>query len=230
MKIDIYEQDGNLVYQVSDISKEYHNVLKDNLYEKIDEKYVKNFDLPITNKAQTINNFSKYAPKMFSDIINNKPMQWKDGLNHFATIAKKAEINWWTNGKAALALMGVDLEVDDLDFIFDYSDINKVNFAFKDYIIEPIQSTQGTFRENIVRYYGVAYSHCRTCFMFEPQKSLDHPEPVHFGTYASEHLDTIKWLNHNIKIAPLKLHLNTYKRWGSETNVRKIKEFLEKEH
>jgi hypothetical protein len=124
--------------------------------------------------------------------------------------------------------MGVDIKVDDLDLIFYTPDIALVNEAFKEYIVEPIVSTEGTPRSGTFKYYGVVYSYCRTCFMFEPFDSVDNPEPTHFGQYAIKNLETINWNGYSIKVAPLDLHLKTYERWGSKQTAQKIKEYLQK--
>jgi len=44
-------------------------------------------------------------------------MNWQGGLEQLAIIAKKADIEWWTTGKILLPFNGIDVEIDDVDFI-----------------------------------------------------------------------------------------------------------------
>jgi len=156
MRVSIKDKDNYMCYHLSDLSPEYEKVLKDNHYIKEGDSFYKCFKLPFANTTETKHNFLKYAEEMFSHIVSLKPMKWKEGLMYFASIAKDSDIDWWTTGKAALALMGVDVIVDDLDFIFYTPDITLVNEAFKEYIVEPIVSTEGTKRDGIFKYYHTA--------------------------------------------------------------------------
>jgi hypothetical protein len=226
MIVSAVQNEDSLCYLLTDLTPQLEKVLRDNHYSIVGDGFSKCFRMPVANPEIIKANFLRSADEMFADLANGKPMRWEKGLKHFASIAEEAGIHWWTNGKAALALMGVDIAVDDLDFVFDADDIHLVNEAFKEFIVEPIISTEGTPRDGIVQYYGVAYSHCRICLMFEPYAALDHPEPVHVGQYARHHLEAINWNGYNIKVAPLDLHLQTYKRWGSNPIITQIEDFI----
>lgn len=230
VKVSVLERDNKVCYQISDFAPQYERVLKNNHYLKVENRFEKCFLLPFANPDKTKANFLKYAENMFAEEASSKPMRWQEGLRHFAAIAKEAGIDWWTSGRTALALKGVDIEVNDLDFIFYSKDINVINEAFSDYIIEPIVSTEGGPRSNWVKYFGVAYSYCQTCFAVEPHDFVDVPEPVHFGQYAIKNLEIVNWNGYDIKVSSIDLHLKTYERWGKTNVAQKIKDYLHRNY
>ena len=151
-------------------------------------------------------------------------MNWQGSLENFASIAQKAGIKWWTTGAILQPLHGIDTAVGDLDFYFGLSDLNAVYEAFQDYIIEPI--TPG-HRSNTFQFHGLAYSECTVCLFFEPNPSLDVPEPVHFGLYAAEHLETVVWRGYEIKVPSIELYIKTLKRWGRSDRADSIIQALQ---
>jgi len=158
---------------------------------------------------------------MFYEEALSKHVRWQEGLKHFAIIAQEANLDWWTTGKILLPLNGIDTEINDIDFYFHLKDLKRVYDAFSDYIIEPIVSD--TWRSNAFQYYGLAYSHCTICMFIEPLATLDIPEPVHFGQYASKNLVTVNWNGYDIKVPPIELYINTLMRWGKKERAESIK-------
>lgn len=224
MRASVSESNGRLWYRISDVEPEAERSLKESHYRKENGAYVKSFPLPVTNTEKTKANFLKYAGKMFTEAVETRDFEWQKGLLHFAGIAKAAGIDWWTCGRIALALHGMEVEVNDLDFIFSSKELDKVNEAFQDYIVEPV--TEGVYRTNWVKRFGTAYSHCPICFAFDPCDFVDMPEPTHFGPYASQHLDTVLWNGLELRVSPLDLHLKTYAKWGKAHIASQIGDFI----
>jgi hypothetical protein len=226
MEITALRNESMLVYKIIEPDPSFEITLIDHHYVKTDNVYEKRFPLPIENENRTISNYIKYAEQMFTEEKRGEPMKWRESLTHFASIAKKAGILWWISGRTALALKGIEIEVDDLDFIFREQDLPALKEAFRNYIIEPVVSTENGPRSKWVKYFGTAYSHCRVCFAAEPHLSVDQPEPVHFGPHAFTRLEPVFFGGFQVLIPPLVLHLSTYKRWGFSDVVEKIKPFM----
>lgn len=152
-------------------------------------------------------------------------INWQEGLARLADIAGQAGINWWTTGKILLPLHGIDADIDDLDFYFHAKDLEAVNRAFGDYIVEPI--VRGGSRGDTFGYNGRIDLGCPVCMFAEPLACLDDPEPTHFGPYAAAHLETIGWNGRKIKAPPIALYIKTLQKWGKTQQAQTIQKQLE---
>lgn len=220
MDISAYEKDNKLYYEIKKYDITLEKAFVHNGYVKFGDAYIKSFPLIFPYRDKIIRNYLRDAESMFYEEASSKPVRWQEGLEHFASIAQKCNLDWWTTGKILLPLNGIDVEVDDVDFYFHLNDLNDIYRAFSDYIIEPIVSD--TWRANTFQYYGLAYSYCTVCLFVEPLASLDVPEPVHFGQYASRNLESINWNGYNIKVPPIELYVKTLTRWGKKEKAESI--------
>jgi hypothetical protein len=212
MRPEVFEKEDKLYYSIYDAEPALEKAMSGLGFVKSGDAYIKAFPLSFPYREKIVSNFLKNAEAVIKTEARLAPMNWREGFEHFASIAQKAGIDWWTTGKMLLPLHGIDTDIDDVDFYFHEADLDKVSTMFADYLLEPIIAE--THRSRAFQYYGMAYSHCPICMLVEPQPSLDLPEPVHFGQYAANHLESVNWNSYAIKVPPIELYINTLKRWG----------------
>ncbi|MDD2363147.1 MAG: hypothetical protein PHH84_09450 [Oscillospiraceae bacterium] len=151
-------------------------------------------------------------------------MNWKEGLKRIASIAEKANIEWWTTGSILLPLNGIEDDIKDVDFYFYEKDLETVRNAFQDYIIEPIVCAGS--RSETFKYNGLAYVECEVCLFSGLQDANDLPEPTHFGKYAESNLLVYEWNGLKIKAPPIELYVRTLEKWGKLERAQRIKNAL----
>ena len=217
MEISTQEKDNKLYYRLRKYDDALEKTIVKNGYVKCDDSYIKSFPSTFPYKDKIIDNFLRNAEAMFYEESSSNPMKWREGFEHFASIANKSNLDWWTTGKILLPLNGIDAEINDVDFYFHLEDLNDVYKAFSDYIIEPI--VNDTRRSDTFQYYGLAYSNCTICMFVEPLAKLDIPEPVHFGQYASKNLVSVSWNGCNVKVPPIELYIKTLRN-GERKNMQ----------
>lgn len=214
-----FESQEKLFYQLETNHVEYQKALMHNGYTQDGNAFHKEFPAQFPYKEKIINNFKRNAQAMLRAEAGLAAMNWQDSLESFAAIARTSGIEWWTTGAILQPLHGMDVQIRDLDFYFHLTDLHAVYEAYQDYIIEPIVSGH---RSDTFRFHGLAYAQCTVCFFFEPNPSLDVPEPVHFGPYAAEHLETVHWRGFDIKVPPIDLYIRTLERWGRSEQAGRI--------
>ena len=175
-------------------------------------------------KNKIKHNYKKYVKAILDEKSGHIKLDWQKGLETLASIAEKADIEWWNTGNILLPLNGIDTDVTDLDFYFHKKDLEAVYDAFQDYIVEPIIC--GGNRADTFEYNGLAYINCTICMFSEPLDNLDIPEPVHFGKYAAANLEIITWKDYKIKVPPIELYIKTLEKWGKTGRVQFIRNSL----
>lgn len=191
-------------------------------YVKDGDAFVKEFPLPFPYGNEIARNFERLAPDYVS-AIERPTIDWAQGLLTFDKIAHEAGLDWWTTGQPMLALRGHDVSINDLDFYFREEDLSRVYDAFHEYIIEPIVTSKGTWREHSFKYVGQAYAHCPICLFVGVLADYDDPSPTHFGAYAQAHLEEIEWNGITVKTPPVALFANQLDRWGRHDDAEKVR-------
>lgn len=166
--------------------------------------------------------YSQNAQLMFDQLGYFSTVPWKSGLTNFCTMVQDSTINWWLTGSCATCIRGIEINPHDIDIMIDSQSIAETTEIFKDYLIEPIVSTDGW----VTKDFGVLFMDVRIDIASDPTPRLDEPEPADCGPYALKHLEVIEWNNVQIKVPPLDLQLRVNKKRGREDRVKKIEEFL----
>lgn len=224
MKLSIDERNRRLFYKIENADAALDKAISGLGYLKSGDSYIKSFPPVFPYRDKIVGNFLKNGEAVFHDEAGLEPLDWRAGFEHFVSIAEAHHINWWTTGKILLPLNGIDSDIDDVDFYFHEEDLAAVYDAFSDYIVEPIVAE--SHRSKAFKYAGLAYSHCPICMLVEPLASLDEPEPVHFGQYASKNLVTVDWNGYTIKVPSIDLYIKTLKRWGKTEFAETIAQAL----
>lgn len=224
MRLSVYEDGGRLYYRIEHPDAVYEKAILGLGYGKSGDGYIKSFPAVFPHREKIIANFLKNGEAVILEQAGLTPMKWREGFTHFASIAHARDIDWWTTGKILLPLNGVDTDIDDVDFYFHPFDLDAVYGAFSDYLIEPI--VRETHRSTAFEYYGLAYAQCAICMLVGPRESLDSPEPVHFGQFASRNLVSVSWNGYTIKAPPIELYIKTLRRWGKTEFAQSIQDAL----
>lgn len=222
MKISFEEKDENIIFRVSDFTPEYEKVLKMCFYQNDGNNYIKTYPQKIKNIEKIKNYYFNNAFEMFSQLGYFKPIPWEKALNEFCLKIKNTGIDWWLTGSCAACIRGIKLNPHDIDIMINSKDVERIADIFSDYIIEPIIDTQGW----VTKDFGVLFLHARIDIASDPQERLDNPEPVDCGPYAQNHLETVFWNGHNIKVPPLKLQLYVNKIRNRTDRAALIEKFM----
>lgn len=212
---------GTSKFVVDRFDEKYLPALHSLFYQPEGTAYVKSFaaDL-VTDDIRR--NFSRSAKDMFDQIGGFAAVPWERALELFAGLARAASIDWWLTGSGALAVRGLAVRPHDLDIMLFSADMARVRSALAQHIVEPIIPTSGW----VMKHFGVAFLEARLDLAFDPEPAVDSPEPVDFGPYALERLETVAWHGFDLRVPPASLHLTSNRRRGRLDRVALIEEYL----
>lgn len=222
MKFTFERKQENIVFRVSDFNKEYEKALQMCFYQEEGGSYTKRFSENTTNIDKIMDYYSKNAEEMFSQLIYESEVPWEDALYEFADKMEKAKIEWWLVGSCAACIRGISLEPHDVEIFIDSKDIDKLNQLFEDYIIEPIVDTNGWLTKD----FGVVFLHARIDIATDPHPCLDNPIPLDCGQHARNNLEEVMWRGFKIRVPPIELLLNAYKKRERFERVELLEDFL----
>jgi len=102
------------------------------------------------------------------------------------------------------------------------TEIRKIEQAFGQHAVEPFQHVA----DWVVKGFGVVYFNGRIDIAFEPEETVDEYGRVDFGIYAMNHLETIHWRGHSLKVPPVELHILSNRRRKRTNRVQLIEEYI----
>jgi len=216
---------NNAIFRVSHIPAQYIPRLEEEYYTKDEDGYIKIYpgDTPFIDI--TGENFKKYGKEMFFQRWGVKSAPWQEGLLAFIEKTKDTNMEWLLIGSCPLALREMDINPRGVDIVFPYlKDMEKIRELFSHSMIEPLTECHNW----VAKAYGSVFLHCSINIAFEPQPSLDMPEPIDSGPYALIHRETITWKGHKINIPPLELSLNINRKRGRNDKVKIIEDYMNK--
>ena len=226
MKVELIETATNLEYRVSEVPNKYKEGLLHYFFEENNGVYTKVYDKENFMFEHNVNilkeNFEKSLEDMIANTLGNSKMDWEESLIDIIEIMEKNNINWWLAGSAACAVRGINITPGDIDLMTYKTEIDKIEKAFKDYIIEPFTHVN----DWIVKGFGTIYLKGKIDFAFEPEESSDDYGKMDFGVYAMNNLETIIWNGHSIKVPPIELHILSNEVRGRSDRVRLIKDYI----
>ncbi|RSK29226.1 hypothetical protein EJF36_02375 [Bacillus sp. HMF5848] len=159
---------------------------------------------------------------MFNQMGYFSEVKWKEALLGFIKKVEGHDISWWLTGSCALAVRGVATTPHDVDIMLDSKDINKINDIFGEYVVEPIEATEGW----VVKYFGVLFLNARIDVAFDPETYIDQPYLTDFGPHAQKNLEEVDFEGYSIKVPPLQLQLDVNKRRGRVDRAKAIEDYL----
>lgn len=224
MKVTFDDCNDMIHYRIHDFDEKYEKILQMCFYEKVQNGYIKKYPKEAKYLDKMMKRYSLFAEEMFNQLGYFVEVPWEKGLDSFCSIIEKTDIDWWLAGSCAACIREINLKPHDIDIMVNSKDISEITEVFKNELIEPIIDTNGWFTKD----FGVLFLHCRIDIASDPSPVLDNPEPVDCGPYAKDHLETIQWRNHQIKIPPLTLQIAVNKKRGRFDRVEAMESFLEK--
>lgn len=224
MQISLSEDRDSLTIVVHDAPSTYREALEHHYYSRSEEgHYTKRLMKPIVDIEQLKANILRESNEMLQQMAGLKPVRWEDALLEMVHRLDGQGIDWWLTGSGATAIRGIPVTPHDLDIMLHSRDLDRVQTALADCLVEPIANTGGW----VVSDFGVAYLGARVDLAFDPAPGLDTPEPSDFGPYAMTHLEEVTWHGHQIKVPPLHLQLAVNRKRGRNDRVMAIEEFMQ---
>jgi hypothetical protein len=225
MNVNITETAEHIAYTVIDPGSTTEAMLTGMFYRCQDGRYSKSFprerlmfphDLP-----QMERNYNAYVLRELQP--ERRPIaDLALALEWIAAEFQHAQIDWWLTGSAALYVRGIEVHPHDIDVMTFKTEIAKIRNVVFPYIVEPFHHVQGW----VVKGFGVVDYHYRIDVAFEPEDWVDGQEPLDFGPYAQQHLETVLWQGFSIKVPPLVLHLRSNELRGRQDRVEQIAKHL----
>lgn len=230
MKIEVIDNGTCIEYQVRDLpvnfEQQYREILKHYYFSDQNNILVKSFrkdTLMFPHDCSLLEErFGTNLETMIKHTLGHAKMDWALCLETVAEIMQCHEIKWWLAGSAACAARGINISPQDIDIMTYKSEINKIEKAFKEYLIEPCHHVSNW----IVKGFGVAYLNGRVDLAFEPEESSDSYGRLDYGYYAMNNLETIDWRGYQIQVPPVELHIPSNKVRNRTDRVRLIEDYI----
>ena len=224
MKVTVEENEKCVLIQVSDFPEHLSHHFDGGCFTRVDDRYLKEIPRDLPHLDIVVENYRRNAEEILAQTGERplKPAPWEQALLAFADKAKAAGIDWFLAGTCALAIRGIEVKPRDVDIILHLKDMDKVQEAFLDDTIVPVEECA----DWVATGFGVLFMHARIDLAFDTHDCLDSPEPIDSGPYAMNHLETVNWMGHTVKVPPMALLLNVNKRRGIQERVQLIEEYV----
>lgn len=222
MKIEVYEESKNFVFQLSNLSYEEKNVLEDDFMMKEGDVLYKTFSKETANIEIISKNFQSNFERVVLQRSGKEKANWQSSLKIVCEKLKNKDVNWYVSGSCALALRGIEVQPKDLNLIFDLKDLEVVKELFKTETVLPIIHCDDWVLEEI----GALYIESSVDVAFGLKDILNEPEPLDSSPYSMNNLEDIEWNGYTIKIPPVHTSLNINKRRKRLERVKLIEEYM----
>jgi hypothetical protein len=167
--------------------------------------------------------FKRTLDEVLAQAAGRTITPWEDALEATALRLEMARVPWFLVGSGALAVRGIEVVPRDLDLVV--GDREAATEAFRNVEIEPV--TANRRGEWIARWFGRAFVHARIEWIADVDPAVDtHPTPNDFGPNAESRLDTVRWHDHDLQLAPLDLQLAVTESRGLTERAAAIRDFL----
>ncbi len=206
-----WREDGNTItFQLKRVPRDAAAAMEAAGWTEVgDACWEKTFPVDGLGIAAVQRNLPRLATVMVNQML--APTQpWVVALESFATHAEESGLRWWLTGSGAAALRVPGIEPHDLDIMLDESQLAQVAEVFANALVEPIVQTGGW----VTRSFGVLFLGMRIDLAAGPEAFVDQPEPADFGPWAQDHLETVAWRGHLVRVPPLAVQAAVNRRRG----------------
>ena len=222
MKI-TFDENGEVVhYRIHNFDKKYEPILQSCFYQQVENGYIKIYPRHAKYLDNMMVRYAAHAQEMFDQLGYFQAAPWEKGLEQFCQKIDRAGIDWWLTGSCAACIRGIELQPHDIDIMIDSKDVENMTELFQDVLIEPIVDTHGW----VTKDFGVIFMDVRIDIASDPDPILDHPDPIDCGPYARDHIETLHWNGHDIRIPPIELQITANKKRGRHNRVKKMEEYV----
>jgi hypothetical protein len=167
--------------------------------------------------------FKRTLGAMLAQASGRTITPWEDALEAAALRLEMARVPWFLVGSGALAVRGIEVVPRDLDLVVD--DPEAAAEAFRNVEIEPVTVNRpGGW---IARWFGRAFLHGRIEWIADVDPAVDtYAAPNDYGPAAESRLETVRWLDHDLQLAPLDLQLAVTEHRGLTERAAAIRDYL----
>jgi hypothetical protein len=222
MRIEFIEAGENVNFELHEVDPSLDAVLEQCFWQRDGGVWHRPYPCSAPHLERVMARFRTHAEDMFRQLAYQRPVPWQDALDAFAKRAGRAGIPWWLTGSVAACIRGIPLHPHDVDIMIGHGDAARVADLFADVTIEPMVDTGGW----LTRDFGVLFWHARIDIASDPAERLDDPEPVDCGPYARDHLEIVRFRDHDIAVPPVALQITANRRRGRTERVRLLEDHL----
>ncbi len=202
---------------------EYRRALADLAFEESDGALVRSFPADAERLHESYLRFKLTLDDVLAQAAGRRLPPWEEALDAVAYRLRAARAEWFLAGSAALAVRGVDVVPRDLDLVV--VDAGRAATALADVQVEPVSETRrGAW---IARWFGRAYLHARVEWIADVDPAIDvYSAPNEYGPLAAARLETVRWGDHELALAPIDVQLAVTERRGLAARAQTIRDFL----
>jgi hypothetical protein len=184
--------------------------------------FVRCFPADAPGLHETYVRFKRTVDDVLAQASGRRIPPWEDALDAVATRLAMLRADWFLVGSGALAVRGIEVVPHDLDLVV--ADPAVAAEAFGNVHIEPVsESRPGTW---IARWFGRAFLHARIEWVSGVDPEIDtYAAPNDYGPEAASRLETVRWRDHLLRLAPLDLQLAVTERRGLTGRAAAIRDF-----
>jgi hypothetical protein len=201
----------------------YRRVLAELMFREEGDAFVRSFRADAPGLHQSYVRFKLMLEEMLAQTAGRRLPPWDEALDAVASRLAVARCDWFLAGSAALAVRGIDIVPRDLDLVV--ADASTAIRALVDVQVEPVSLNRpGAW---IARWFGRGFLHARVEWIAEVDPALDvYSWPNEYGPKAAARLETVRWNDHVLALAPLDVQLAVTERRGLAQRAEAIRDFL----
>jgi hypothetical protein len=168
--------------------------------------------------------FKRTVDDLLAQAAGRRIPPWEDALDAVALRLATLRADWFLVGSGALAVRGVEIVPHGLDLVLP--DAALAAEAFRQVQIEPVtESRPGAW---IARHFGRAFLHARIEWIADVDPAVDtYAAPNDYGPEAAARLESVRWRDHQLALAPLDLQLAVTERRGLSERAAAIRDVLD---
>jgi hypothetical protein len=167
-------------------------------------------------------NFARHTETIILQAAGVQAVPWDETLLAFLQLLEGHQLDWYLVGSAALAVRGLDVHPGDVDFVMAADDALVVGNLALDYLIQPIENTNGW----ICKWFARAFMGARVEWLGGVKVDVDTPNVSDFGPIAMSRSETICWRGYSLRVPPLDLQLAANERRGRHNRAAMIRAAL----
>jgi len=169
---------------------------------------------------RTHRNFARHLEEMLLQSARLRSVPWEETLDCFLRRVEGTPLHWFLYGSGALAVRGINVQPGDLDFCVN--DARLAGRIFEDLLVEPVTTMTGW----IADWGARAFASCLFEWIAGVHPEVDKPTPHEQGLVALNCLESVRWHDRIIPVAPLLLQLSLAERRGLSERATMIRAYM----
>lgn len=188
------------------------------------ERFATRWFPPSANVRRYYDRFAASIEQMVLHSARLVPVPWEEALREVLHRVENTDLQWWIYGSAALALRGLPIEPGDIDI--HVSDAAQTGRIFDDLLVTPVERMNGW----VAMYTGRAFCHATIEWLSEPHAKHDtRSAPHEQGPFVADHIETVQWREHVVRVPPLSAQLRVCERRGLTARADLIRSVMRRD-